>query len=57
MNVSCKYRIHMGCGEPLQSRWRVTQSRRPLLAGDQDARNSHPPKSSGGVRRGAKCKL
>ena len=37
MSVSGKWRIHMGCGEALQSRWRVTSP-----ACSQDAQRENP---------------
>jgi len=35
MSVSCKFRMQMGCGEPLQSRWWVTLPVRTLLMPDE----------------------
>ena len=31
MSSSCKFRMQMGCGEPLQSRWWIAQPVRTLL--------------------------
>jgi len=57
MSSSSKYRIHMGCGEPLQSRWWVTQARRAALPGEAEMRVERLAKRHAGERPGAKCKL
>ena len=57
MNTSSKYRFHMGCGEPLQSRRWVTHTRRALLPGDQEGRGERSNKRNAAARPGAKCKL
>lgn len=56
MSASCKFRIHMGCGEPLQSRWWVTQPVRTLLLMDQDTPAARIPDRRSAKRPGTKCK-
>ena len=56
MSGSCKFRFHMGYGEPLQSRWRVTQPVRVLLPLSQDARTVQVHNSPTAAHQGAKCK-
>lgn len=57
MNTSPKYRFHMGCGEPLQSRRCVTHARRAPLPGDHEGREERLNKRNPAARPGAKCKL
>lgn len=56
MSDSCKFRFHMGCGEPLQSRWWVVQPVRSLLTMEQDVQNVRVPNQRTSERQGAKCK-
>ena len=56
MSSSCKFRIQMGCGEPLQSRWWVAQPVRSLLMPEQGLRSSGTVKRQASRRQGAKCK-
>ncbi len=53
---SYKFRFHMGCGEPLQSRWWVAQSVRTLLVMNKDTRAVQAPAPRTVVCQGAKCK-
>jgi hypothetical protein len=57
MSSGSKYHFHMGCGEPLQSRWWVTQTRRAILPGSQEVRVERLNKRNSSIRRGTKCKL
>jgi hypothetical protein len=56
MSDSCKFRFHMGCGEPLQSRWWITQPVRALLTERQDARDVRIRNRRAAEREGGKCK-
>lgn len=56
MSDSCKFRFHMGCGEPLQSRWWITQTVRTLLTERQDVRSVRIRNRQAAVRQGDKCK-
>ena len=56
MSASCKFRIHMGCGEPLQSRWWVAQPVRTLLMLDQDGAAARVRNRRSAKRQGTKCK-
>lgn len=56
MSESCKFRFHMGCGEPLQSRWWVTQPVRTLLPVRQDAPAVRTHNRRNVIRQEAKCK-
>lgn len=55
MSNSCKFRIQMGCGEPLQSRWWIAQPVRGLLSPEQGLR-AGTAKRRAASRQGAKCK-
>lgn len=56
MNDSCKFRFHMGCGEPLQSRWWVAQPARSLLVEGQYSRAAETRNRRTVERQGAKYK-
>ena len=56
MSESCKFRFHMGCGEPLQSRWWVAQPVRTMLGVRQDAQVMRTRNRQTVERQGAKCK-
>jgi len=55
MSGSCKFQFHMGCGEPLQSRWWVAQPVRMLSTG-QSARAVRGGNRRAVASQGVKCK-
>ena len=56
MNSGSKFRMHMGCGEPLRSRWWVAQPLHSLSLDDKDLRDERLRKRRGAPRQGGKCK-
>ncbi len=56
MSASCKFRIHMGCGEPLQSRWWVSQPVRTRLMADEGVSAARVRNRRLAKRQRTKCK-
>ena len=56
MNSSNKFRMHMGCGEPLRSRWWVAQGLHSRAPEDKEGRGGRLSKPRGARYQGAKCK-
>ena len=57
MNFDGKFRFHMGCGEPLQSRSWLKRTLRLRLSADNDGKIKCARAGLTPSRRGAKCKL
>ena len=56
MSSGNKFRMHMGCGEPLRSRWWVAQPLSGLSPEDREGRGERLRKRRGVRRQGVKCK-
>jgi hypothetical protein len=57
MKSGCSYRIHMGCGEPLRSRWWVAKAQRASSAGQEEMSVERLSRQDISVRAGGKCKI
>ncbi len=56
MSSSAKFRFHMGCGEPLQSRWWVARSARAQSSAQQGSKPNAMRNDGCATQRGGKCK-
>lgn len=56
MNSSTKFRMHMGCGEPLRSRWWVAQPVHSLSVQSKEMPSERLRNSRAVRRQGGKCK-
>jgi hypothetical protein len=57
MSGSVSYRLRMGCGEPLQSRWWIAVMLRPAVAPNQSPTTGrYADKASGAGRSRTGCK-
>ena len=56
MNPGIKIRFHMGCGEPLQGRWRVGRAADNRAGSSRSMKDTAARGKQGAESREAKCK-